>query len=163
MLKCVKSGFTLIELLLVLAILSVLAAIQMPRLNALSAKSALHSEASTLRMSMLTARTKAVMERREVRLCFDPPSMMYWFEEQSDPINAPDEFLKPSTGPLGRAFCHKSTFVRTADQPDRHIRFLPSGQIDSGDIELIDTKGNYARLQINKATNRININYGKTD
>jgi len=156
-----RLGFTLIELLLVLAILSVLAAIQMPRLNFIHRKSTLRSEAKSLRMAMLAARTKAMMERREVRLHFDPSLRTYWFEEQSDPVNAPDEFLRPSSGPLGLTIHLESKAILHALNEDQILCFYPNGKYEDVIVELVDENGNQAKLRLARSDRRINIVYDR--
>jgi len=147
----------------VLAIITVLAAVQLPRLNALLAKSALRSEAKTLERTMLTARTKAVMERREVRLYFDEGPAKYWVEEQGDPVNAPDAYLRPTGGPLGRPVRLTTGIEFGRQTAGSRVRFLPDGQVDGEKVRLLDKKGRFAELAFEGVTDKVRVTYGKIE
>jgi len=92
----------------------------------------LRGAARALQMAMLTARTKAVFERRTVRMMIEHGGGAYWFEEQVDPINAPDEYERVQSGPLGRRTPTESRITQPEHDETRVVTYLPDGTVEGG-------------------------------
>lgn len=156
-------GFTLLELLLVLGILATLAAVQLPRMNGLLTRSSVRSQAQILRMAMLTARTQAVLERREVRLVFDPGGRSYYFRVQADPVNAPEDYFAPTEGPLARRYEISASLTTVLEPQKAYLRFFPGGKQQDLDVRIQDGYGAEATVRISADDHRIRIVHGENN
>src|SRR3989338_7485961 len=103
-----RKGFTIIEILLVIVLLTVAAAMTIPNFTRSFDKLELRDAANKLAYLMRYAQSRAIYNRRPLRLLFDRPMTRYWLEEADDVSE--DEIddettpvsYRPVTGRFGR-------------------------------------------------------------
>ncbi len=167
MLLCAtKKSFTLIELLIVVMILGLLAGITFPSFSNSFANLQLNNSVRDISCLMKYAREKAIMQRKKYRLEFDIAEKRYWLSREEDPINAPNQFKKLTTGiedkKLPQNISVKKILFPIGISKFSHsyVSFYPDGSIDAADIYLANKKGETAVIST-ETFGRIEVSQSK--
>ena len=135
-----KKGFTLLEIWLVIILLAVAAAMAIPSFTRSFGQLELQDAANNLAYLMRYAQSRAIYNRRPLRLLFDDGMMNYRLEEaesdeesEIEDEDTPVEY-RPVSGRFGRTFKIPNGITVDAESPS--IAFNPDGRIEKTQINV---------------------------
>lgn len=152
-----EKGVTMMELMIVAVIIGVMAALAVPSFLNYTSKLEAKSTARDIVSTMRTARSKAISERMQYGVCFDPGNRCYtFFKDKVTPTNyqfeVGDSIIHRDTLDLDVLY-GGNTFTNTT------VVFKTDGSASSsGDMQILPGSGGFTyNINVLASTGRIKL------